>query len=221
MQQNIHFSQEVPYYAQAASRELLRPIIEEGFDPEQDPNWSCYGAANPGEYAHWVLRACGIICVKMCVEALGGSQLSVHGWIKRGLDRDGYLTVDHDGVLEERGWVHRVLAELIEAEGLFAQAVTTDLSGILHYLSQDRLFIASVSYQLGTRDPITFKGGHLVVVQGAELVDGEPIKIFLNNPSGRYPDLCANAGIPAQRFQEAYTGRGIVVGRSNSNALTY
>jgi hypothetical protein len=80
-------------------------------------------------------------------------------------------------------------------------------------LRQGRLVIASVSYEAGDdRLAISHRGGHLMVVLGAELRDGAPSAFFVNNPSGRRAELQAGARLPVERFQPAYSGRSIVMG---------
>lgn len=209
---NVHLSYQVPYYAQIASPELATPIFVEGMNPVLDPRWAESGASSPEEYAYWVERACGIACVKMCVEALGGPRRAMMEWIAAGLERNGYLIKEkEDGQKVEVGWIHRSLAELISSQGFRAQPATATLMEIIKHLQQDRMVIASVSYEVGDLIPVTKKGGHLVVVTGADCTDEEAAAFYLNNPSGRRGELQAGACIPAERFAEGYTGRVIVV----------
>lgn len=212
MYEQIRFSHYLPYYSQIASLDLAREIFEERYDPVNDPGWRSFGAQTPEDYAYWVSRACGIVCVKMCAEGFGMGKRTVHEWIKRGLDHNGYLVLEENGKCEECGWIHGTLAELLCAEGLNSQAVPASLPEIIRYLRDGNLFIASVSYQLGTQNPITFKGGHMVVVHGADIKDGLITSVHIHNPSGRIPALQANAAIPAGRFISAYAGKGIVTG---------
>ncbi len=207
----IRFPGYLPYYSQIGTLDLAEPIFSEKFDPIHDPGWRSLGADSPEQYAHWVMRACGIVCVKMCAEGFGKTRRTVHEWIRLGLKNNAYLIREENGKIEERGWIHKSLADLLNAEGLISQAMPASLPEICEFLRAGKLFIASVSYQLGTRFPVTFKGGHLVVVHGADVCDGVPEKVILHNPSGRYPELQANAVIPAERFLSAYTGRGILV----------
>ena len=74
--------------------------------------------------------------------------------------------------------------------------------------------IASVSYEAGDDNvPITKQGGHLMVVMGVELQDGEPLAFYVNNPSGRRANLQAGARLPLGRFGPAYSGRVILMRR--------
>jgi hypothetical protein len=210
----IRLPYSVPYAAQVASPELARAIFVEGLDPQKDPRWAESGAKDPAEYAYWTDRACGVVCVKMCVEALGGENLPFVDWARRGLARQGYL-VEQDGAGKpvERGWLHKALAQLIEDAGFQARALALEAADFPAHLRAGRMIIASACYQLGDRIPVTRKGGHLVVVVGANLEDGRLAEVVIHNPSGRLAELRENALIPVERFLQAYTGRAILVER--------
>ena len=213
--ETIRLPYAVPYYAQIASPELAEAIFVQGMDPAQDPRWAESGAETPQEYTYWVDRACGVACLKMCVEALGGPVRSMVDWARLGLERGGYLIrQDADGNPHEVGWIHSALAKMAEESGLTAQAHPASLEEIPSYLRQERVVIASVSYEAGDdRLPITHQGGHLMVVIGAECVDGQPVAFYVNNPSGRRAELQAGARLSIERFAAAYSGRVIVLGR--------
>jgi hypothetical protein len=211
----IRLPYSVPYYAQIASPELAESIFVDGMDPALDPRWAESGAGTPQEYAYWVERACGVACLKMCVEAVGGPTRSLVDWARLGLERGGYLIRknDEDGSLHEVGWIHGALAEMARELGLTAEARPAAVEEIPAYLSQGKMVIASVSYEAGDdRLPITKQGGHLMVVIGAECVNGSPQAFYVNNPSGRRAELQAGARLPLERFAPAYSGRIIVIG---------
>ena len=78
----------IPYACQFASRELVRDFLEEGRPLESDPAWQTYGAQSPAEYAHWALRSCGVVCVKMAVEGLAGlTPRPVMEWVQAPFDK--------------------------------------------------------------------------------------------------------------------------------------
>jgi hypothetical protein len=210
----IRLPYSVPYYAQIASPELAESIFVHGMDPAQDPRWAESGADTPQEYAYWVERACGVACLKMCVEALGGPKRSLVDWARLGFERGGYLVRHHeDGSSHEIGWVHSVLAEMAQESGLKAEYRSAGIEEIPDDLRRGHMVIASVSYEAGDdRLPITKQGGHLMVVIGAECVDGRPRAFYVNNPSGRRKELQSNARLSLERFAEAYSGRVIVMG---------
>ena len=81
----VRLPYQVPYAMQIASPELAAAIWEDGLDPASDPRWVESGADSPAEYAYWSDRACGPVCVKMCVEALGGPARSMLDWVRAGL----------------------------------------------------------------------------------------------------------------------------------------
>jgi len=204
----------VPYYAQIASPELAEEIFTRGMDPVLDGRWAESGAATPQEYAYWVERACGVACLKMCVEALGGPRRTLLEWARMGVKRGGYLIrTDENGAAHEVGWVHSALAAMAADSGLQARAVAASLKEIAGYVREEKLVIASVSYEAGDdRLPITRKGGHLMVVVGADCTQDGPLAFYVNNPSGRRASLQAGARLPVERFGQAYSGRVIVVG---------
>lgn len=216
--ETIRLPYPVPYYAQIASPELAEAIFVHGTDPARDPRWAETGAKTPQEYAYWVERACGVACLKMCVEALGGPTRSLVDWARLGLARGGYLIRQNaDGSSREVGWVHGVLADMARESGLTAEAHPASVEEIAQHLRQGRMVIASVSYEAGDdRLPITKQGGHLMVVVGAECVDGRPLAFYVNNPSGRRTELQASARLSLERFAAAYSGRVIAVGRARS-----
>ncbi len=185
-------------------------------DPAQDPRWAASGAETPEEYAYWVDRACGVACLKMCVEAAGGPVRSLLEWARLGLERGGYLIRQNaDGSAQEVGWVHGMLAEMAQANGVTAEAHPASVAEIVAYLRQGRMVIASVSYEAGDdRLSIIRQGGHLMVVVGAECMDGHPRALYVNNPSGRRTELQADARLSLERFKAGYSGRIIVMGRA-------
>lgn len=215
--ETIRLPYTVPYYAQIASPELAEEIFVQGLDPVHDPRWAESGADSPQEYSYWVERACGVACLKMCVEAAGGSIRSLVAWAKLGLARGGYLIRENkeDGSLHEVGWVHNALADMARDEGLFAEARPAALEEFPGFLGQGLMVVASVSYEAGDdRVPITRQGGHLMVVTGVDCEEGKPRAFYVNNPSGRRLELQNNARLPLERFAPAYSGRVILMGRA-------
>ncbi len=203
----------VPYYAQIASPWLAHAFFEKRVHPSLDPHWRESGAYTLEEYIYWTNRACGVACVKMAIEALGGERLSLIEWARRGVQLGGYLSEKRpDGSQAERGWLHTALTELVRHAGFFAEARPLTLDEFLPILAGSGMIIASVSHEIGTNQPITKRGGHLVLVFGAVLNGRNEVSaLILHNPSGRTAALQIAAHIPAERFAAAYTGRGIVI----------
>jgi hypothetical protein len=156
-----------------------------------------------------------VACLKMCVEALGGPSYSLVEWARSGVERGGYLIrYGENGDAHEIGWVHSALVKMARAVGLKSEASAASLGDILTYLKQGAVVIASVSYEAGDdRLAITKKGGHLMVVIGAEYEQDTPLAFFVHNPSGRRANLQAGARLGVERFGPAFSGRVIVIWR--------
>jgi len=216
----------VPYTCQYASPELVRAFIHEGRPLEDDPRWAEYGAADPAEYAHWARRSCGVVCVKMAVEALTGEiPHSVIGWVQAGLAIDGYLTqlrADRPGERIELGWKHDALVQLAAERDIEAgRAEGLTLADVAAHIRADHLLIASVTSELGEDGPLSRNSGHLVMIYGVELTEvGEVTGVILHNPSGRTPPLQAGARIPANRFRQGFSGRAIILAAAQKTGTT-
>ena len=205
----------VPYVCQFASPELVRAFLSGERPLESDPNWAAYGAESPAEYAYWAQRSCGVVCVRMAVEAITGQDGGpVMAWVRAGLAIDGYLKERRPERPVEKGWKHAALAQLAASRGCHAEPVgNLSLSDLAEHIRRGRLVIASVSPELGEEGPITRRSGHLVVVYGMGYDEAGRIEaVILHNPSGRTAALRQGARIPAGRFCEAFSGRGIVIG---------
>ena len=210
--QKIFFAGKVPYYAQVASPELAQKIFSGEMPAELDPLWAETGAESAGEYAYWVERACGIVCLKMCIEALGGKQEPLMFWIKKGITKGGYLIKKDEYDQDvEYGWIHAVLAQMITDEGFYAKACPANPDELYDFIKKGFLLIASVTYQLGTTEEITRNNGHLVVIHGACLENGRLSGFLIHNPSGRDKTYQENVFIPFERFVKGYSGRVIIV----------
>jgi hypothetical protein len=214
----LSVSYSIPYTCQFASPELVHDLIYKQIPLEQDPHWADYGAVSPQEYAHWAVRSCGVVCVKMVVEGITGKPSgTVMDWVKAGLALDGYITDRRTDRSAEVGWKHTMLARLATRHGCQAELVSGQtLNDLAGYLRTDRLLIASVTSELGENVPLTRRNGHLVVVYGLKLDEqGEVESITLHNPSGRTAALQVGAIIPAERFAAGFSGRGIIVGAAH------
>ena len=208
---------DVPYHCQFASADRVRDLINGDLALTDDPNWRDYGAESPEEYAHWALRSCGVVCVKMAVEAVRGEASgAVMDWVREGLSIDGYLTEirpDRPDQRVEKGWLHDALVQLAERHGVRAsRTADLKLDDLAACMMADQLVIASVTSELGDDVPITRSSGHLVVVTGVDLHDDGAVRgVIVHNPSGREAVYQAGVRIPAARFEAGFSGRGIVV----------
>ena len=212
----------VPYTCQFASPALVAAFVHGERPIESDPSWASYGARSPEEYAHWALRSCGVVCVKMAVEGLSGrSHGTVMDWVGAGLELDGYLRERRRERPVEKGWKHAALAELARRRGYHAElAADLTLSDLSGHIRADRLIIASVSSELGEDAPLTRRAGHLILLYGYHTDRfGLITHLIAHNPSGRTEALRQGARIPAARFEQGFSGRGIVVGRRDNRDI--
>ncbi len=209
----------IPYACQFASPDLVRAFVYEERPLESDPRWAEYGAASPADYAHWARRSCGVVCIKMAVEALTGCPPEpVMAWVRAGLAINGYLTElrpDRPDRPVEKGWKHAALAQLAADRGCPAEMVRgLSLDDLADHIRAGHLLVVSVTSELGEDGPITRQSGHLVVVIGVELdPSGRVITVIIHNPSGRSAAMQQAARIPADRFASGFSGRGIVIRR--------
>ena len=207
----------IPYTCQFASRDRVREFVAERRLLLSDGLWADYGADSPNEYAHWSLRSCGVVCVKMVIEGLGGERRSVMDYVHEGLAIEGYLTTirdDRPDQIVEIGWKHSALAQLIRNAGYDARLIAEiGLDDICAHLEAGGILIGSVTSQLGEVgvEP-TRQSGHLVVVVGFSLDESEEVEsVIIHNPSGRTRRLQESAPIPVERFMAGFSGRGIVI----------
>jgi len=184
---------QVPYTPQIADAQHMAEYLDEGRSLASDPCWQQSGAPTLESYVYWADRACGIACIKSIIEAFGGEARTLHAWIEQAQALGAYLC---------------------QEQGLAARTLAADAALIVRALSSGCLVIASVSYELGSADrPITRKNGHLVVITGALMRENEPTHFTIHNPSGRGKSMQVHANIPLPRFEQAYSGRVIVIAR--------
>lgn len=214
MQETIHYYLSAPYYSQVEDFNQIGDYLGNGKNLISDPHWKKSGAPNKETYTHWATRSCGVVCVKTCCETLGGPVLPLYQWIQAGLNLDGYLIKDNDqGKAQEIGWKHESLAELLRQHGVSANPQSADLNEIIEALQNKKVVIASVSFEIGTHQPITQAGGHLVTILGAVLNQSIITHIILHNPSGRTRELREFARISTKRFNETFSHRVIIAGK--------
>jgi len=210
----------IPYTCQFASPDLVRAFVHGEREVVADPCWAEYGASDAAEYAHWALRSCGVVCIKMAVEGITGSEPEpVMAWVRAGLAIDGYLTElrpDRPDRPVEKGWKHTSLAQLARDRGCSADLVQgLTLEKIAAHLQFGQVIVASVTAELGEDGLLTRNSGHLVVIYGVALGgDGQVQEMILHNPSRRTPTSQVGARIPVERFMQGFSGRGILIGRS-------
>jgi hypothetical protein len=205
---------DVPYCAQFASPERIYDYIHHQYDGAQDPNWHVFGTDDPADYAFWAPRVCALACLKMAIEAFSLT-LTPSLWelVQAGLAVNGYTVRDAQGNWVDEGWYHHAQVHLAKCYGLRAvgRAYVSPLS-VCASVRGGWLVAASITPEIGERQPQGRRyGGHLVLVYGFVWKGGRPAEYLLHNPSGRFPELQANARIPAPRFHASFAHRLIAL----------
>lgn len=201
---------DVPYQCQFASPELTKDILEQRVDTKDDPNWKIFCFDTKEEYEYWSWRGCGVCCVKMALDYYGGS-VPVAQLVDEGVLLGGYDTE------KDVGWYYKPLlklAEKYELRGFTSSYLRAN--ELARHVIDKRFVIASVSPTIIRMDehiPSKRKSGHLVLAVGVRVQRGKVLGFYINNPSGKTPEMRKNAYIPIKAFVAAYGERGIVLSR--------
>ena len=193
-----------PYFGQWESPALIGAIISGAYRAEDDPAWAASGAASPEDYARWADHLCGVACLRMALAARGITPPRARD-LARVLTRHGAYVEQPDGFI--RGLIYApAITWLGEAHGLHAEVILDRAAeDILPLLADGGLFIASVHPAIRRpTEPAPGKGGHLVLVFGAE--QGA---LRLHNPSGHDAASQADARVALADFARFFAGRGI------------
>jgi hypothetical protein len=210
----------VPFYAQFASPELIEDIIYRRLDARQDPRWREFGAWTLEEYELWSWRACGIVCLKMVVEAAGGPQKPIMEWVDEGLALDGYRLYDARGRWIVEGWFYWPLICLAARYGLAGQVLgNVPAEEVCRRIESNRLVVASArtGANIGGHPGVKSEGGHLVVATGFGWHGGRCTHVVVNNPSGG-AGMREQAEIPFRLFAREFAGRLMTFWPDNSTA---
>jgi hypothetical protein len=179
-----------------------------------------FGAKDSTEFSFWAWRDCGIVCVKMILNAYGKAKdTSIMDLTNEGIKLGGYIAYDENGNLVDRGWYHQSLVDLLHSFGIKAkrkdpQSIESVANDILHnrlvmisvlipgraYINEDGAYSAK---------PQAKYGGHLLLGIGVrmkgKLVEG----IYVHDPMG-LPTYQANTFIPKEVFNKICKRRTIV-----------
>jgi len=199
--------EDVPYFSQWESPELVERILTKEIAADQDPNWRQSGAETKEEYEAWSASGCGMACTKMLVAHLWNREVPLIELGKKCAEYGGYtLPVEESVGLIYGPYVRFAKQEL----GLTAEAVIPLLiDEIIEALATDKYIIASVSPRIRhVSDKPASKGGHLVLVLGYDL---DTQLLYFHNPSGFVKETQEYASISFKDFKKFFGGRGIIV----------
>jgi hypothetical protein len=193
---------EIPYFSQFASPELIADIVAGHRDPAADPRWRESGAETPEDYAFRARTGCGMACLQMVLAAHGRPVPGLAELWQRCAAYGGYRP---DG---RKGLHYAGLKAFADAELDLETRVAAPLplAGLGAAVQGDEIAFASVHREIRSPGPSPGRGGHLVLV-----VDATEDALCFHNPSGTSPATQRAVWMDAERFGTYYAGRGIVV----------
>lgn len=200
----------VPYQCQFASPELAKDILEKKVEAKNDPNWEVFGFPTKEESEYWAWRGCGACCVKMALDYYGKKE-TLAKLVSEGVALGGY------DVEKDLGWYYKPLLELVKKHGLhgFTSSYLSKDEIAKHILNK-QFSVASVSPTIIRMDKniqSKRRSGHLVLVIGFNIENRKITGFYINNPSGKIPEMQKKAFIPISIFNAAYGERGIVLSK--------
>ena len=200
--------EDMPYFSQWISRELVGDIIAGRLPAEEDPLWKSSGAESPADYEFWAKNICGMACLRMILAYRGMEAPPLVQMAKECAAAGGYK-VRGDGI---EGLYYDPFVKYISLRfGLEGRTKSPlSLEEIVKGTLEGHIFVVSVHYSLrealeGYDGP---RGGHLVVVSG---VDTKGNCLYINNPSGDRAETQRNFKIGFDLFRPYFAGRGILI----------
>jgi peptidase C39-like protein len=206
MERSAPVLNQVPYFSQWESPQLVPLILSGNMRASDDPLWPQSGATSPEEYEFWSWRVCGMACLRMALAYwrkitpatifLAKECVSAGAYILRGDSVDGLIYAPFCTYVSSR-WS-------LQSES-YSKLPAKQISG---YLQTGRLIILSVHPSI--RNPAATpprQGGHLVLAVGATRNH-----LLIHNPSGLPDDSQQFAAISWLDFNRFYAKRGIVLG---------
>lgn len=208
------FIQPTPgYVSQYASRERVDEFLESPTSLAEDGRWAAAGFSTADEYAYWAPRACGAACLKMLLD-VAGPQLSLAEVVRIGVSAGAY---------GDQGWIYDPMVQLLRERGLESRVFAhRSVDFVAREIAAQRCVIASVNPRVIRAEPVegdVIPGGHLIVVIGYRLENGEVTGFFIHNPSGRTREHQERYFSNLGQFARAYAGRGISVALQPSVTL--
>lgn len=206
----------IPYVSQYASAELAAQYVENEDLLDTDPKWREFGADSSEEYSFWARRICGIACFKMILLPLGGAtaklDLPLIILAKKAMAVGCYLP-DPKNPKRLIGLLHRPFLKFAETFGLTGKLVWyIGANSIAQEILRNKFVIASVHHDIRYRGACPeSKIGHLILVHGFEIKNGQISGFYIHNPSGFYNESQENHFVQAEDFTNCFSGRIIVL----------
>lgn len=206
----------IPYYAQWESQNLVDDIIHKKISAIEDPKWRQSGALTKDEYVLWSWNVCGMACAKMILGHTSKKNIPLITLAKT-CKRYGGYTFDkasrnsYEDKIE--GLFYKPFVTFLEKEFGYKGKIkkSMNIKEMLTEFSKGKYIIASVNGTI--RDPKNTpkeRGGHLVLITGYDL---KKKTLYIHNPSGYFKKSQKNAEISFQDFAKFYAFKGIVINK--------
>ena len=198
----------VPYFSQWESPELVEKIITKKINAKDDPNWRSSGARDQKEYEAWSWSGCGMACLKMIVAHTTATVIPLVTLGKKCVEYGGYqLPLETSPGLFYKPFVQFVRHEYqLNAKAVSALTITE----IKETLSNGGYAMVSVTPEI--RFPAIApkrRGGHLVLIFG---YDDTKRVVYLHNPSGfATADSQQRVVLSYSQFEKFFDHKGILI----------
>ncbi len=178
--------------------------------------WQAMGYKNREEAQYWERSCCGILCIKMVMDAfLRQHDKPLTPTIKEIID----IGVNQGAYEDISGWSHHGLAALVKSFGFRGEAIPMTTQDLKNYLNNNSLAIVSIKWGFDTankslKEMILFwkkYGGHLAVVTGFEEENGGITGFYVHHTSKIKEQNWQDRFIEIEKFKKGYTGRGILI----------
>jgi len=179
-------------------------------------DWKNLGFESYDDAEHWQRSSCGILCLKMAIDAAkmaNGKPLSlpIVEFIKKGIAFGAYSA--------DVGWTHDglvLIAKDMGFEALRKEHVSID--DLVQAIKEGFLPIVSIKWAFESRKSLKERiflwkkpGGHLALVVGYEETENEIKALYVHHTSVREEYNWKNKYITPHQFEEGFTGRCIFV----------
>lgn len=203
----VFIHQEVAYFSQWESPELVKSILNDVIRAEDDPKWRRSGASTPEEYADWSWSGCGLACLKMILAHALKQVIPLVTLGRQALEYGVYRLP----LKAHPGLYYLPFKEFITKKyGLRARVISgMSMGDIIHALNSQGYVIASVSPEIRSpgSKPV-LHAGHLILIIGYDL---RRKYIYFHNPSQPTSANQNHSQISFKDFQKFFAYRGVVV----------
>lgn len=209
---------EVPYISQFIEITKEAEINNIKIDPTK---LVLHGYKTMEDFVFWGRRACGIICIKMLLEANElAKDLKIFDLIQEGLKLKGYIVNNESGEFTDIGWFHKPLLKLGQSLGLKGRLKKSQTIENLA-LEVIRGNFAVISVKVPQRNDLKEDGsyfdenykweiyGHLILLTGVQIEKHKPTYYTAHNPTG-YKNYEMHSKISAETMKRIFKGQVIL-----------